>query len=541
LKGQRLLILLLALVLGALAYPVDVHASPVTVVLSPSSQVVPQGTITTVAIALTGAPPGTPPGTSGYDLSLTGFQHGSTYTFSPGRVPTAGGSGGSILRIDTSSSPLYCPGTYQYTVTATNTTIPDSGSASGSITVTQVGPALSLTITTDKSAYRIGDNVTIQMTASRPAEGRLTISGASSSVLSFLFSTPPYSVTRTLTVSTVGRYTLTFEADDFCNGFSSSVAYFDVTPDTYSVSISIDGVPSTVSIPLTVDGQEQGTVGGSEVKKLSFKLDTSHTIAVAHYVTGDVGVRYYAAQNAWTAASAGNHVFSYAAEYLLTVTTDPNGVPIVNSTGWYREGSTIQTGLAPQTAPGPTGMQYLFIGWEVDGVPQSGNPISIMMNEPHQVVARYQIQPLVSVTSTLATTVTTSTTQSQTSSNTHTTSTVTLTLPPPVPSSWIFALITLGTVFSIILISAVAVVRLGIWRHGTQSRTPQSQSSTLPSHIVSEEHPNVTDLDQKLYNYITEHGGTISLSTASGELGATIDEIKASIERLKRAGKISPQ
>jgi len=31
------------------------------------------------------------------------------------------------------------------------------------------------------------------------------------------------------------------------------------------------------------------------------------------------------------------------------------------------------------------------------------------------------------------------------------------------------------------------------------------------------------------------------LSTASGELGATIDEINASIERLKRAGKISRQ
>jgi hypothetical protein len=163
------------------------------------------------------------------------------------------------------------------------------------------------------------------------------------------------------------------------------------------------------------------------------------------------------------------------------------------------------------------------------------------MNKPHQVVARYQAQPLVSVTSTLATTVVTSTTQSYTSSNTPTTSTMTLTLPPPVPSSWILALITLGTVFSIVLISALAVVRLGIWRRGTQSRTPQSHSSTLPPQIVNVEQSNMTDLDQKLYNYITEHGGTISLSTAAGELGATIDEINASIERLKRAGKISPQ
>jgi hypothetical protein len=36
LKAQRLVILLLALVLGALTYPVDVDASPVTVALSPA-------------------------------------------------------------------------------------------------------------------------------------------------------------------------------------------------------------------------------------------------------------------------------------------------------------------------------------------------------------------------------------------------------------------------------------------------------------------------------------------------------------------------
>jgi hypothetical protein len=545
LKDRNIVILLLALVLGAMVYPAEVHASPITVLLTPSSQTVPEGTIATVAVTLIGAPSGTPAGTGGYDLNLTGFQHGSTYTFSPSRVPTAGGSGGSTLRIDTNSTGLYCPGTYSYTVTATNTTIPDSGSASGSITVVQVGPPLSVTVTTDKSTYRIGDKVTVRMTASRRAEARLTISGPSGSpsMFSFIFG-PSYSVTKTLTVSTVGRYTVTFEADDFCSGFSSSVAYFDVTPDTYEVSVSIDGVPSTVSIPLTVDSQDQGSIGGSEIKKLTFKLDTSHTIMVAQYMDGDVGVRYYAVQNTWTVGSAGSHVFSYETEYLLTLTTDPSGIAPINNTVWYRKGSTVQTDPAPETASSPTGTQYVFVGWEVDGAPQNGNPISLTMNKPHQVVAKYQVQPLVSVTSTVTTSVATSTTQSYTSSKTTSAKSSPVTPPPSPPtSSWIFALIASGTLFSIILVSAVAVVRLRSKgpRNSRLNRNRQPTYSTIPAHIELQEHTGIRDLDQKLYAYISEHGGTISLSTASGELGVTIDEINASIERLKRAGRISPQ
>jgi hypothetical protein len=69
----------------------------------------------------------------------------------------------------------------------------------------------------------------------------------------------------------------------------------------------------------------------------------------------------------------------------------------------------------------------------------------------------------------------------------------------------------------------------------------QPTYSTVPSNVEGEQRDEMTALDQKLYDYISEHGGTISLSTASSELGVTIDEINASIERLKRAGRISPQ
>jgi len=354
------------------------------------------------------------------------------------------------------------------------------------------------------------------------------------------------SATKTLTVNAIGRYTVTFEADDFCSGFNRFVTYFDVTPDTYDVSLSIDGVPSTLSIPLKVDSQDQGSIGGSETKKLTFKVDTSHTITVAQYVLGEVGVRYYEAQNTWTVQSAGSHAFIYETEYLLTVTTDPNGVAPINSTRWYSKASTVEITRAPQTVSSSSGTQYVFVGWIVDGASRNGNPISLTMNKPHQVTAKYQIQAVVSSTSTLTTSIATSTSQSYTESASETTSSTNGSMilpPPPISSSLIFALIALSTVFSIILISAVAVLRLRAkGPHSTRlNGNQQSTYSTIPSHFQPTEQTSIGDLDQKLFDYISEHGGTISLSTASGELGVPIEEIKASIERLKRAGKIASQ
>lgn len=45
-------------------------------------------------------------------------------------------------------------------------------------------------------------------------------------------------------------------------------------------------------------------------------------------------------------------------------------------------------------------------------------------------------------------------------------------------------------------------------------------------------------LDEKVYNYILEHKGTISLSKACTDLGIKLEELKESIERLKKAGKL---
>ncbi len=371
-----------------------VHAAPVTVQINPSSQIVPQGTIASYTIGLSGAGLGPPPNYDGYLLSLSGLIPGAGYSFSSSRVSTSSGSGSAGLTIDASSTPLFCPGIYPFIVTATNSTGPgDSGSASGSLTVVQVGPSLVFQLSTDKPTYRIGDKVTITDSSNRPAEAHVTVtppSGSSSVVYDIFYGSSTF--THTYTANVIGRYTVNIQGDDFCNIFNSATVYFDVTPNTFDVSVSIGGVSPQISVPLTIDGQSQGTIAGGEIKSLSFPLATTHTITVAPSVDGGNGVRYTCAQNTWTVSSAGSQTFQYAAQYLFTVGTDPDGVTQVTGGGWFNSGATVQTSQAADTVAGPPGTKYVFQGWTVDGAAQSGNPITLTMDKPHTVVAVYQTE-----------------------------------------------------------------------------------------------------------------------------------------------------
>jgi hypothetical protein len=246
----------LLIVIFCLLLAPGVRGMPVTLQVVPTSQAVPQGTVASYTVGLSGAPPST----DGYNLTLSGLVPNAHYSLTPPRVATPAGSGSTGLTLDASSTPLYCPGTYSFTVTATNSTTRDSGSASGSLTVYQVGPQLSIAISTDKSMYRVGDTVTIQMSSNRPAEANLTITSpsGSTSVFYYVFYGPSYALTKTLSANTIGSYALTFEADDFCNGYSSAATNFDVVTPTQIVTsttwmtISVQSV-STSTIATTIE------------------------------------------------------------------------------------------------------------------------------------------------------------------------------------------------------------------------------------------------------------------------------------------------
>jgi hypothetical protein len=121
-------------------------------------------------------------------------------------------------------------------------------------------------------------------------------------------------------------------------------------------------------------------------------LNTQHTVTVDQYVSGDQGIRYYSQQNSWTVSSGGSHTFNYQTQYYVTVTTDPDGITPVSGSGWYNAGASIQTTVAPQALNGSSGTRYAFKGWEVNGVLQSGNPVTVSLDKPYKAIARYSTQ-----------------------------------------------------------------------------------------------------------------------------------------------------
>jgi hypothetical protein len=113
---------------------------------------------------------------------------------------------------------------------------------------------------------------------------------------------------------------------------------------------------------------------------------------VDQYVAGDTGVRYYASQNSWSVSSTDSHTFNYQIQYQFNVLTDPSGVTPTTGGGWYPDGQSVQTNQAPPTVAGPSGTQFAFKDWELDGAPQSGNQLTVTMNAPHTAVAKYSTQ-----------------------------------------------------------------------------------------------------------------------------------------------------
>ncbi|HXZ89844.1 MAG TPA: hypothetical protein VEG61_02170, partial [Candidatus Dormibacteraeota bacterium] len=365
------LIVVLAMMILVFLVPVDVRAVLALAMPNPS-QTISQGQQATYIITLIGKP------NTQYTFTVSGV----VGTFNPNPVMTdATGSGSTQLIADASTPPTYCPGTYTFTLTGTGGG--DTATLGGMLTVTQVGPPLQVTVLTDKTTYQTGDTVTVSVTVTRPAEGTVTVTGPSGfSPQSFPFTATGAGtgVVGTFAAQTTGSYSVSVQADDYCQGVSSYQTTFAVSPSTYDVTVSLVGIPPQYSASVQVDGQSQGTIQGSTPKSLTFPIGSTHTVTVDQYVAGSTGVRYYCAQNTWSVSSTGSNTFNYQTQYQLSVSANPSGVASVSGGGWFNSGDSAQTSMAPQTVPGAAGVQYVFQNWAVDGGAQSGNQITVVMN-----------------------------------------------------------------------------------------------------------------------------------------------------------------
>lgn len=370
--------------LVALLLPTNVHAVTV-LTLSPSPQTISQTQTATYHIGISSSHVST-----AFTMSVSGVV--GSFTANPVTTDATGMASVDLVA-DASTPPTYCPGTYSFTVTASGGG--DSPTIGGVLTVTQVGPPLVATVFTDKTNYQTGQTVTISLSTSRPAEGQITVTGPSGySPLTYPFQFPSAGsgVVTSFTAGAIGTYSVSVQADDYCSGFSSTQTTFTVSPNSYAVTVSASGIPSQYSTGVQVDGQHQAIIQGAQTKTLSFPIGSTHTIMVDQYVAGATGVRYYASDNSWSVSSTDSHTFNYQTQYQFNVVTDPSGVTPTTGGGWYADGQSVQTNQAPPTVAGPSGTQYAFKDWELDGAAQSGNQLTVTMNMPHTAVAKYSTQ-----------------------------------------------------------------------------------------------------------------------------------------------------
>lgn len=103
--SMQKIVLLLGIVVVAVATLPDVHAFTLSLTLSPDTQTVPQYSVASYLVGIAGASGGS------YSMTPVGGEVAEAY-FNPNPVST----GATVLRIETSSIPSYCPGTHRFAV-----------------------------------------------------------------------------------------------------------------------------------------------------------------------------------------------------------------------------------------------------------------------------------------------------------------------------------------------------------------------------------------------------------------------------------------
>jgi predicted DNA-binding transcriptional regulator len=81
-----------------------------------------------------------------------------------------------------------------------------------------------------------------------------------------------------------------------------------------------------------------------------------------------------------------------------------------------------------------------------------------------------------------------------------------------------------------------AILPIGISICPTCGATQTPMPSRIPSPITTS---NSESRDQKVYDYVVAHAGTISISQATQDLSLSPDALRLTLERLKSAGLLS--
>jgi len=167
---------------------------------------------------------------------------------------------------------------------------------------------------------------------------------------------------------------------------------------SYSASVTIAGLPSTVSTNLYVDGLFNTTINGGQTLTLTFSApNTGHVITVDSYVPNSVlanGTRFYEPDASWAFTAAGSHIFTYTAQYYLTVETSYG---TSTGQGWYESGTAVHATINDSNVDEGQGTREVFSGWSGDASGSGLTTAQIFMTEPKTAIANWKTQFLLTV------------------------------------------------------------------------------------------------------------------------------------------------
>jgi len=279
-------------------------------------------------------------------------------------------------------------------------------------------------------------------------------------------------------------------------------------PATYARIVLMPAVYSKCKVKLQAFPNEVGAY--VRTLEMEYDPDSSVTLKMDNVVAGSPGVRYvfrYWAVDGrrYDTASTVIRVDKreiiatavFGLQYELKIET-PFGNPM--GSGWYDEGSVASFSV---TSPANLGIS-VFERW-------SGNSTSTLLRD-----------------------------------------TIVMSSPKTIVAVWRTDQSTLITVILVIggaSVAAGVLFRLGRKRKvaapaaPTEEVKPEAPAEArerreIPAPKITPMGEMMPPLHERVYDYIIKHEGTISLSQAARDLGVSLDELKAAIERLKEEGRL---
>lgn len=156
--------------------------------------------------------------------------------------------------------------------------------------------------------------------------------------------------------------------------------------------------PSSLSNVVTGAGQYSPGTSASFAANQNLVQVSQDTRYVFSQWTGDYSGNSLTGSVTMDAAKTVTAV--YQLQYYLSAAAQPSNAGTIQGSGWFNAGTSTVISVPSQVLSASSGSKLVFSGWNVDGsMSQSGSTLTIQMNAPHTVVAQYNQQYYLTVSS----------------------------------------------------------------------------------------------------------------------------------------------